>query len=105
MLEARAVARRVIVGGIHTARGPILARNIGEDECSVAISRDDAVRSLFNQAHYHVRVVDRHVFVVHLWLAAAQKIGQVYGQKANTRQARSELICQELGDVGFLRCP
>jgi len=41
----------------------------------IAVRGDHPVFSLFYRVHNHVGIKDRHVLVVHLWLATAQEVG------------------------------
>ncbi len=52
MFEARPLACRMVVVGVHAACGSVLAGDICRDVSAVTVNHVDVVRSLLHQAHH-----------------------------------------------------
>src|SRR2546421_661630 len=105
MLEARAVASGMIVSRIHSPGMQIFPGYVGRNKCTVAMRRHDTMSARLNLAHNYVGIVDSHALIILLRFATAQEIGQVNRQKTDARQARGQLIGQELSDIDLLAVP
>src|SRR6266702_6018505 len=105
MLEARAVSSGMIVGRIHAPRRQVFTGYVSRNKRAAAVCRHDTMSARLNLAHNHVGIVDGHVLIIHFRFATAQEIGQVNRQKADTWEAFSKLIGQELSDIDLLAVP